>query len=212
MDRMVNRISDCRQKYKGKPDEEIVPFVKQLVTKRWRMVAGYVVKEIQEEEDVYKVNEMRGDDSDKEDGNEKAVLETEIQAEEIPQGPSQVVQPGIKECSCGKWQEHQYPCRHALAWFRLWQGRNLQWVLDNEVDDLWKFKTLKKLYEPNLFPVVMDSIRGDEITLPPNIKRPAGRPQRRRLRRRVQREGMVALEEAKGNDASDAEAPDGGSD
>ena len=58
----------------------------------------------------------------------------------------------------------------------------------------------------------MDSIRGDEITLPPNIKRPAGRPQRRRLRRRVQREGMVALEEAKGNDASDAEARDGGSD
>ena len=60
------------------------------------MVAGYVVKEIQEEEDVYKVNEMRGDDSDKEDGNETAVLETEVQAEEIPQGPSQVVQPGTK--------------------------------------------------------------------------------------------------------------------
>ena len=92
------------------------------------MVAGYVVKEVQEEEDVYKVNEIRGDDSDKEDGNETAVLETEVQAEEIPQGPSQVVQPGIKECSCGKWQEYQYPCRHALAWFRLWQGRNLQWV------------------------------------------------------------------------------------
>ena len=91
--RMVNCISDYRQKYKGKPDEEIVPFVKQLVTKRWRMVAGYVVKEVQEEEDVYKVN----------------VLETEVQAEEIPQGPSQVVQPGIEECSCGKWQEYQYP-------------------------------------------------------------------------------------------------------
>ena len=55
VDRMVNRIFDCRQKYKGKPDEEIVPFVKQLVTKRWRMIAGYVVKEVQEEEDVYKV-------------------------------------------------------------------------------------------------------------------------------------------------------------
>ena len=42
------------------------------------MIAGYVVKEVQEEEDVYKVNEMRGDDSDKEDGNETAVLETEV--------------------------------------------------------------------------------------------------------------------------------------
>ena len=58
----------------------------------------------------------------------------------------------------------------------------------------------------------MDSIRGDEITLPPNIKRPAGRPQRRRLRRRVQTEGMLALEETKRNDASDAEASDGGPD
>ena len=73
-------------------------------------------------------------------------------------------------------------------------------------------KTLKKLYEPNHFPVVMDSIRGDEITLPPNIKRPAGRPQRRRLRRRVQSEGMVAIEETKGNDASNVEAPDRRSD
>ena len=72
-------------------------------------------------------------------------------------------------------------------------------------------ETLKKFYEPNLFPVVMDNIRGDEIALPPNIKRPAGRPQRRRLRRRVHTEGMLAIEETEGKDASNAEASDGGS-
>ena len=81
------------------------------------------------------MNEMRGGDSDKEEQNETAVLETEVQAEEIPQGPSQVVCPRDKECSCGNWQEYHYPCRHALAWFKCWQSRNLQWVLDNEVDD-----------------------------------------------------------------------------
>ena len=44
----------------------------------------------------------------KRNGNETAALETEVQAEEIPQGPSQVVHPGDKECSCGKWQKYQY--------------------------------------------------------------------------------------------------------
>ena len=78
------------------------------------------------------------------------------------------------------------------------------------MDDLWKLKTLKKLYKPNLFPVVMDSIRGDEVVLPPNIKTAAGRPKRRRLRRRVQREGMLAIEETEGNNASNAEASHGG--
>ena len=52
----------------------------------------------------------------------------------------------------------------------------------------------------------MDSIRGDEVTLPPNIKRPAGRPKRRRLRRRVQREDMLVMQEKEGNYASNAEA------
>ena len=56
----------------------------------------------------------------------------------------------------------------------------------------------------------MDSIRGDEVALPPNIKRPAGRPKTRILRRRVQSEGMLAMQEREGNDASNAEASDGG--
>ena len=55
----------------------------------------------------------------------------------------------------------------------------------------------------------MDSIRGDEVTLPPNINRPAGRPKRRRLRR-VQREGMLAIQETEGHDTSDADVSDGG--
>ena len=55
----------------------------------------------------------------------------------------------------------------------------------------------------------MDSIRGDEVALPPNIKRPAGRPKRRRLRSRGQREDMLVIQETEGNDASDAEASNG---
>ena len=57
--------------------------------------------------------------------------------------------------------------------------------------DLWRYKTLKQLYGPNLFPVVMSSVRGDGVTQPPRVRRSAGRPRTRRLRRRVQRDGMI---------------------
>ena len=52
---------------------------------------------------------------------------------------------------------------------------------------------MKRLYGPNLFPVVMSSVRGDGVTQPPTVRRSAGRPRRRRLRKRVQRDGMVIL-------------------
>ena len=98
VDKMINCISDCRDKYKMKADRDIVPFVHQLLVKRWRMIAGYVVKQVEESVGIFKVNEIRGDDSDREEGNEHAasVLPTEEEAEELPQGPAQVVQPGIK--------------------------------------------------------------------------------------------------------------------
>ena len=210
IDKMINRISECREKYKMKEDSDIVPFVHQLLVKRWRMIAGYVVVRVEESIGIYKVNEIRGDDSDREEGNEQAasVLPREEQAEELPQGPAQVVQPGIKECSCGKWQEYLYPCRHALAYFRLGEEKTFQWILENEVSDLWRYKTLKQLYGPNLFPVVMSSVRGDGVTQPPRVRRGAGRPRTRRLRRRMQREGMVILP---GTDELD-ESETGGSD
>ena len=46
VDKMINRISDCRGKYYTKDDNEIVPYVKQLLTKRYAMAASYVVKEV----------------------------------------------------------------------------------------------------------------------------------------------------------------------
>ena len=76
-----------------KPDRDIVPFVHQLLAKRWRMIDGYVVKRVEERVGIFKVNEIRGDDSDREEGNENAVsvLPAEEEPEELPQGPAQVV-------------------------------------------------------------------------------------------------------------------------
>ena len=40
--------------------------------------------------------------------------------------------------------------------------------------DLCRYKTLKQFYGPNLFPVVMSSVRGDSVTQPPRVRRSAG--------------------------------------
>ena len=112
--------------------------------------------------------------------------------EQLPHGPAFIVSPTTRECSCGKWQEYLYPCRHAIAWFRKWRDLNLDWILDHEVDDLWRFKNLKALYLPNLYPVIWSTLRCDEVTLPPLIRKQSGRPKKKRIRKRVQTEGMVA--------------------
>ena len=80
-----------------------------------------------------------------------------------------------------------------MAYFRLWEEKTFSWILGNEVVDLWRYKTLKQLYGPNLFPVVMSSVRGDGVTQPPRVRRSPGRPRTKRLRRIMQRDGMVIL-------------------
>ena len=61
---------------------------------------------------------------------------------------------------------------------------------------MWKYKTLKNLYYPNIYPVIWNNIRGDGVTLPPTVKRSLGRPKKRRYRRRTQQDGMPAITSA----------------
>ena len=188
VDRMINHISDRRELYSGKRDRDVVPWVKQLVTKRWKMTAAYVVKEITARRGEFKINEVAGDDS--EDERERPVGEEEVV---VPQGPAQVLKPQVPHCSCGKWQEFQIPCRHAIAYYRHWGEHNLDWIMENVVDDIWRMKTLKTLYEPNLYPVMLHNIRPDGITEPPAARRQAGRPKQNRFRARTQKDGMTGL-------------------
>ena len=61
-----------------------------------------------------------------------------------------------------------------------------------------------------MFPVVMSSVRGDGVTQPPRVRRSAGRPRTRRLRRRMQRDGMVILPDTNDLDVlSDEESDEG---
>ena len=97
-----------------------------------------------------------------------------------------------------------------MSYFRLWEETTFSWILENEVVDLWRNKTLKQVYGPNLFPVVVSSVRGDGVTQPPRVRRGAGRARTRRLRRRVQRDGMIILPSTDDLDVSGDEESDKG--
>ena len=66
--------------------------------------------------------------------------------------------------------------------------------MDNVIDDIWRMKTLKTLYEPNLYPVMLHNIRPDGITEPPAARRQAGSPKQNRFRRRNRNEGLAGLD------------------
>ena len=49
-----------------------------------------------------------------------------------------------KTCSCGRWQEFKYPCRHAMAYFRKWEDMSFPDILDQHVHDYYKNKSMQQ--------------------------------------------------------------------
>ena len=90
-----------------------------------------------------------------------------------------------KTCSCGRWQEFKYPCRHAVAYSRKWEDMSFPAILDQHVHDYYKNKSMQQIYEYNVFPVVQDQIRYDGETNPPTVvARQPGHPKTKRLQKR----------------------------
>ncbi|XP_069143571.1 uncharacterized protein [Solanum lycopersicum] len=82
-----------------------------------------------------------------------------------------------KTCSCGKFQYEEIPCEHAWA---VLKQKSL--VADGYCSDLYKPKTILKIYEIPIYPlpsfsewVIPEAIMYDEVR-PPKFKRPPGRP------------------------------------
>ncbi|KAH0692727.1 hypothetical protein KY285_019824 [Solanum tuberosum] len=82
-----------------------------------------------------------------------------------------------KTCSCGKFQHEEILCEHAWAVLK-WKSL----VADGYCSDLYKPKTVLKIYEIPIYPlpdvaewVVPEYIMYDEVRLP-KFKRPPGRP------------------------------------
>ena len=75
-----------------------------------------------------------------------------------------------KICECGEWQEYGYPCVDAMAYLRLHRGLPFYQVLSAYIDPVY----------------CIANIARDGKTLPPKPlnKRQAGRPKKKRIRKR----------------------------
>ncbi|KAG5594370.1 hypothetical protein H5410_035602 [Solanum commersonii] len=84
-----------------------------------------------------------------------------------------------KTCSCGRFQYEEIPCEHAWA---VLKRKSL--VADGYCSDLYKPKTVLKIYEIPIYPlpdvaewVIPEYIMYDEVR-PPKFKRPPGEGQK----------------------------------
>ncbi|KAG7358097.1 SWIM zinc finger domain protein [Nitzschia inconspicua] len=88
-------------------------------------------------------------------------------------------------CDCGKWQAIGVPCAHGMAYFRHQMKWSLEDVLDQAVDEYYKYMTQRELYRRNFVPVWRHLLEPDMMTLPPDgaVRRMPGRPKTVRLRK-----------------------------
>jgi hypothetical protein len=163
--KMCQRITDLRTKHKDKIG--IVDAKNGIIEERWEKCAGYQVYELQQEDHVYLVvRQSRGG---------------------APSfGRSYKVDISLQTCDCGIWQADGIPCIDAIAFYKLYEGKSLQFIKDNFVSRHYQYQHLRDMLRTNIVPVCIDMIRGDGETLPPQdlAKRSAGRPQKKRLRKR----------------------------
>ena len=169
-------ISDNRQKYKDKDPKKVVPKVHKILKKRWDASASMSVCEIEADNKVFKVTKQYAP------SNSQNAMELSTGTKSI----HHVVSPDTSCCTCGKWQDDKYPCRHAVAYFRRWMEQDMSWILEKKVNYYYKFRSLHDLYKKNIFPVILDEIRYDKKSKPPPIRVSTGRPKKKRCRRQSQ--------------------------
>ena len=90
----------------------------------------------------------------------------------------------MRACDCGMWQEHQFPCVHAIAVFKKVRKYSFEEVVA-EVCDEYTYEHNHGLFKRNFLTVCMDKLEPDKTILAPLFKkRKKGRPRKRRIRKR----------------------------
>jgi hypothetical protein len=91
-----------------------------------------------------------------------------------------------RTCTCGLWQDNDYPCIDYLAYLSIHEEIKLPEILESNdhVSQLYRYWSLQKLYQDNLSPVIMSILEKDKVTLPPNTKerKPRGKARKKRIR------------------------------
>jgi hypothetical protein len=96
-------------------------------------------------------------------------------------------------CTCGKWQDSNLLCVHAMAYYRKIDEKTLTEVLAMRFNNYYSYQYLHKLYNENINPVIINVLTSDRETLPPpeNKKRQPGRPATKRKQKRSRSEVTV---------------------
>ena len=161
LSRMVERIGKLREAYKERTG--VVDSVVKILEHSWQNCAGMSIVDLNHATgEVYAVF-VRG---------RAGQLTFNLSAD-------------LECCDCGLWQEHGYPCIHAVALFK----RRLQFSFDQllaKVKEEHTYENERNLFERNFRTVCMEQIAPDKTILSPLFKkRKAGRTKKKRIRKRA---------------------------
>ncbi|XP_028075915.1 uncharacterized protein LOC114278109 [Camellia sinensis] len=99
---------------------------------------------------------------------------------EVHSFPSVMVDIGRRTCPCFQWQINEFPCAHAIVAVQK-NGKNL----DDIVVPWYHVSEYRLTYAPTIYPIPTVEKPPfnptDYVIYPPNIKRPPGRPKKKRI-------------------------------
>ena len=161
---MLERISVLRKETEGKSG--IIKNVLSRLRGQWENCAGFKVMEIKKGRSEFTI--IRQSRKARDNSNRYTIDIVE------------------QQCECGIWQEHDFPCIDALAYFRLEKKYTLNHVLAKFVDKVYTYEHENELLKENIVPVCMETISRDGVTMAPKetFKRSTGRPRKERIRKR----------------------------
>jgi MULE transposase domain/SWIM zinc finger len=166
LSKMVERIAELSQKYEGK--EGVIDEVVCRLQYYWQEhCAGLVVVPMKDSaQTLFTVFTHSG-----------GVVDENVAGHNM--------NVATRSCDCGLWQEHEYPCIHAAAYYKKHLQFNFDQVL-NEVDRKYTYESEKLLFSRNFLSVCNDRIVGDKSILTPCFKqKKAGRMTEIRKKRGV---------------------------
>jgi hypothetical protein len=161
-DRLFNKWKDF------KDSKEVVPEVQVHMKKLFDASGNFEVIQINDSSGEYKINRSAKD------------------LQSI--GISHCINIKQQSCTCGKWQDREYPCIDALAYFRNYKRLSFHDILEKHVSPYYSCNSLFLLWRKNICPVIISTLEHDETAQPPlspeRVKRQTGRPRMKRFRNR----------------------------
>ena len=138
--KMAEKISENRQWYQTVDGNDVVSKVKQVLKACFHAAAAIQVVEL-EVGQKYMVTETYGATINLHQQQVPPATQMEHQQSnmQIPSAPpsvkTNVLNIPEKTCTCGRWKEFKYPCRHAVGYIRKWEDMSFPDILDQHVHD-----------------------------------------------------------------------------